>query len=108
MRGIITLSFIPHGTQVSRGTDRSSLRGRKRLKERKTDPPKGEKVNFPFIQDRQMNTLNLIRKQINKASALHDAQITHTAYRGIVTKVTNVKPTEVHGKFTYRGHTYTK
>ena len=44
----------------------------------------------------------------NKASALHDAQITHTAYRGIVTKVTNVKPTEVHGKFTYRGHTYTK
>ena len=37
-----------------------------------------------------MNTLNLIKKQINKASALHDAQITHTAYRGIVTKVTNV------------------
>ena len=30
-----------------------------------------------------MNTLNLIRKQINKASALHDAQITHTSYRGV-------------------------
>ena len=28
-----------------------------------------------------MNTLNLIRKQINKAAALHDAQITHAAYR---------------------------
>ena len=55
-----------------------------------------------------MNTLNIIRKQINKASALHDAQITHTAYRGVKTKVTNVKPSEVHGKFTYRGHTYTK
>ena len=49
-----------------------------------------------------MNTLNLIKKQINKAAALHDAQINHTAYRGIVTKVTNVKPNEVHGKFTYR------
>ena len=55
-----------------------------------------------------MNTLNLIKKQINKASALHDAQISHTAYRGIVTKVTNVKPSEVHGEFTYRGRTYTK
>ena len=30
-----------------------------------------------------MNTLNLIKKQINKASALHDAQISHTAYRGV-------------------------
>ena len=55
-----------------------------------------------------MNTLNLIRKQIKKVSALHDAQITHTAYRGVETKVTSVKPSEVHGKFTYRGHTYTK
>jgi len=55
-----------------------------------------------------MNTLNLIRKQINKASALHDAQIAHTAYRGVVTKVTNVKPSEVHGKYTYRGQSYKK
>ena len=55
-----------------------------------------------------MNTLNLIRKQIKKVSALHDAQITHTAYRGVETKVTSVRPSEVHGKFTYRGHTYTK
>ena len=28
-----------------------------------------------------MNTLTLIRKQIQKAAAVHDAQITHTAYR---------------------------
>ncbi len=30
-----------------------------------------------------MNTLNLIKKQIEKAAALHDAQITHTSYRGV-------------------------
>ena len=30
-----------------------------------------------------MNTLTLIRKQIQKAAAVHDAQITHTAYRGV-------------------------
>ena len=30
-----------------------------------------------------MNTLNLIKKQIDKASAIHDAQISHTAYRGV-------------------------
>ena len=31
-----------------------------------------------------MNTLTLIKKQIQKAAALHDAQISHTAYRGVV------------------------
>ena len=30
-----------------------------------------------------MNTLSMIRKQIQKASALHDAQISHTSYRGV-------------------------
>ena len=55
-----------------------------------------------------MNTLNLIRKQIKKASALHDAQITHTVYRGIVTNKYKVEPTEVHGNFTYRGQAYNK
>ena len=109
MKGIITLrssrkldasksrngSFIPSGTQTTEGTET-------------TDPPKGEKVNFPFIQETTMNTLNLIRKQIEKQSALHDAQINHTAYRGIVTKKFASAPKEVHGKFTYRGHTYTK
>ena len=55
-----------------------------------------------------MNTLNLIKKQIEKQSALHDAQITHTAYRGIVTKKFAAPAQEVHGKFTYRGQTYFK
>jgi hypothetical protein len=55
-----------------------------------------------------MNTLNLIRKQIEKQSALHEAQISHTSYRGVVTKKFQVEPKEVHGKFTYRGHTYSK
>ena len=55
-----------------------------------------------------MNTLQMVKKQIEKASALHNAQITMTTYRGIETKITKVKPSEIHGKFTYRGHTYTK
>ena len=110
MKGYNDPTFIPHGTQVSRGTDRSSVFGRTQTTEgtETTDPPKGEKVNFPFIQETTMNTLNLIRKQIEKQSALHDAQINHTAYRGIVTKKFASAPKEVHGKFTYRGHTYTK
>ena len=45
-----------------------------------------------------MNTLNLIKKQIEKASALHDAQIANTAYRGV----------KYDGTFCYRGRTYTK
>ena len=54
-----------------------------------------------------MNTLNLIRKQIQKASALHDAQITHTAYRGVKSDVRKAAQ-ESHGTFCYRGRTYTK
>ena len=34
-----------------------------------------------------MNTLNIIKKQILKASAAHDAQIHVTKYRGNVVKV---------------------
>ena len=30
-----------------------------------------------------MNTLQLIKKQINKAAAIHDAQISMTSYRGV-------------------------
>ena len=90
MRVIINRSFIPSGTQVSRGTDRSSVFGR-------TQTTEGTGTTNPNFRRPTMNTLNIIKKQINKASALHDAQITHTAYRGIVTKVTNVKPSEVHG-----------
>ena len=55
-----------------------------------------------------MNTLQIIKKQIKKASALHDAQIAHTVYRGVKTKRTVLKPTETHGTYCYRGHTYTK
>ena len=54
-----------------------------------------------------MNTLNLIRKQINKASALHDAQISHTSYRGINYECKQ-ESGETHGDFCYRGRTYTK
>ena len=39
-----------------------------------------------------MNTLTLIKKQIQKQAALHDAQISHTAYRGVECKVTKIKP----------------
>jgi hypothetical protein len=54
-----------------------------------------------------MNTLNLIKKQINKASALHDAQIHLTKYRGVECKV-HQSAGETHGTFCYRGKTYTK
>ena len=54
-----------------------------------------------------MNTLTIIKKQINKAAALHDAQITLTKYRGVDCEVH--KPgQESHGTFCYRGRTYTK
>ena len=54
-----------------------------------------------------MNTLNLIKKQINKAAAIHDAQITHTPDRGEKREVR--KPAkESHGTFCYRGRTYVK
>jgi len=55
-----------------------------------------------------MNTLNIIKKQINKASALHDAQITHTAYRGVDYDTRCVELKETHGTFCYRGRSYTK
>ena len=54
-----------------------------------------------------MNTLTLIKKQIQKAAALHDAQITHTAYRGVQYECKQAAG-ETHGTFCYRGHTYNK
>ena len=54
-----------------------------------------------------MNTLNMIRKQIEKASAAHDAQILVTKYRGNSVAVHQVGE-PVHGTFVYRGRTYTK
>ncbi len=86
------------------------LLGRKRLKEReKTDPRKREKVNFhPTSGVTKMNTLNLIKKQLNKAAALHNAQITHTSYRGVEYSTRCVENKESHGTFCYRGQTYVK
>ena len=55
-----------------------------------------------------MNTLTLIKKQIQKAAALHDAQITHTAYRGVDYEKRNVESKETHGTFCYRGRTCNK
>jgi hypothetical protein len=55
-----------------------------------------------------MNTLLMIKKQIDKASALHDAQIAHTAYRGVEYNVCGHEPHDTHGTFCYRGHTYNK
>ncbi len=54
-----------------------------------------------------MNTLNIIKKQINKAAAIHDAQIHVARYRGVDCKVHQVGQ-ETHGTFCYRGQTYTK
>lgn len=55
-----------------------------------------------------MNTLLMIKKQIEKQSAIHDAQISHTAYRGVEYDPNCESRKEVHGAFCYRGHTYTK
>ena len=55
-----------------------------------------------------MNTLQLIKRQIDKASALHDAQIAMTSYRGVKFECKHGVSDEVHGTFCYRGHTYNK
>ena len=54
-----------------------------------------------------MNTLTIIKKHIEKAARLHDAQITLTKYRGVDCKVHEAGE-ETHGTFCYRGKTYTK
>lgn len=54
-----------------------------------------------------MNTLEIIRKKIQKLSAIHDAQIAHTTYRG-VTYTNCLHDSEVHGNFCYRGNNYNK
>jgi hypothetical protein len=75
--------------------------GRTRLKERGLKP--SITLGVPT-----MNTLNMIKKQINKASAVHNAQITHTSYRGVEYSTRCVESKESHGTFCYRGRTYTK
>ena len=54
-----------------------------------------------------MNTLTIIKKQIQKAAALHDAQIAMTTYRGVKYECQQ-GCAEVHGTFCYRGHSYAK
>ena len=54
-----------------------------------------------------MNTLNIIKKQIEKASATHDAQIHLTRYRGIDCSV-HQGGKQPHGTYCYRGRVYTK
>lgn len=54
-----------------------------------------------------MNTLSLIKKQIEKQAALHDAQITMTSYRGVKYECKQ-SGEESHGEFCYRGRTYVK
>ena len=54
-----------------------------------------------------MNTLALIKTQIKKAAALHDAQINVTKYRGVDCKV-HQSGEETHGTFCYRGRIYVK
>ena len=54
-----------------------------------------------------MNTLTIIKKQIEKAARLHDAQILVTKYRGVECKV-HQGSEETHGTFCYRGKTYVK
>ena len=53
-----------------------------------------------------MNTLTLIKKQIDKAAALHDAQINITKYRGVDCQVHQAS--EELTAPTDRGRTYVK
>ena len=62
----------------------------------------------PNFRRRQMNTLTIIKKQIKKAAALHNAQISHTTYRGVEYDTRCVESKESHGTFCYRGKTYVK
>ena len=56
-----------------------------------------------------MNTLNLIKKQIDKAAtSAHDAQVLVTKYRGVDCKECMKAPEETHGTYCYRGRTYVK
>jgi len=50
----------------------------------------------------------MIKKQIAKASAIHNAQMTHTTYRGVAYEVNGGGHDEPHGAYCYRGRIYTK
>jgi hypothetical protein len=82
-----------HGTQTTEGTGKRILRKQRRL--------------ITHFRRKQMNTLTLIKNQIQKAAALHDAQIHVTRYRGVDCKVHEAGE-ETHGTYCYRGRTYVK
>ena len=65
-------------------------------------------INHPNFRSNNMNTLQMVKKQVEKACALHDAQISHTSYRGVQYSTRCVESKETHGTFCYRGHTYAK
>jgi hypothetical protein len=73
-----------------------------------TQTTEGTGLKIPSISGvTTMNTLTIIKKQIEKAAALHDAQIAMTSYRGVKYECQQGGE-EIHGTFCYRGHTYNK
>ena len=54
-----------------------------------------------------MNTLAMIKRQIDKAEARRRAQLSHTSYRGAPVSHNWIRK-EPHGTFVYRGIPYTK
>jgi len=75
----------------------------------RTQTTEGTGINHPTLsgEPTMNNTLTLIKKQIQKANALHDAQIAMTSYRGVKYECKQGAE-EIHGTFCYRGHTYNK
>ena len=55
-----------------------------------------------------MNTLTIIKKQIEKAARLHDAQIAMTSYRGVKYDTKCVEAKDTLTVFCYRGTSYAK
>ena len=73
-----------------------------------TQTTEGTGLKIPSISGvTTMNTLTLIKNQIEKAAALHDAQILVTKYRGVDCQVHQATE-ETHGTYCYRGRTYVK
>jgi len=74
----------------------------------KTDPASAEKVNFPFYSGNDKWThLQSSRSKSRKQHVFHDAQIMHTAYRGVAYECKQGGE-ESHGTYCYRGRFYTK
>jgi len=52
--------------------------------------------------------VNAREEFVRARKELERVKLTETSYRGIPTVIDTVTPSEVHGTFIYRGHTYTK